>query len=56
MLAVRCDASVLSFCPFVLSTLPSSGAGGMIDAGGVTYAIDSSLTASLFIIDSSCSS
>ena len=56
MLAVRCDAFALSFYPFVLSTLPSGGAGEMIDAGGVIDAIDSSLTSSLSIIDSSCSS
>ena len=55
MLAVRCDAFAMSFCPFVLSILPSGGAGEMTDAGAVIDAVDSSLTASLFIIDSSCS-
>ena len=55
MLAVRCDSFAMSFCPFVLSILPSGGAGEMTDAGAVIDAVDSSLTTSLFIIDSSCS-
>ena len=55
-LAVRCDAFALSLCPFVLSILPSGGAGEMTNAGAVIDAVDYSLTASLFIIDSSYSS
>ena len=47
MLAVRCVAVEFSFCSFVLSILLSGGAGGMTDAG------DSSLTASLFFVNSS---
>ena len=35
MLAVRCATFDLSFCPFVLSILPSGGAIGTIDYGGV---------------------
>ena len=50
MLAVRCDAVEFSFCSFFLSILLSGGAGEMTDAG------DSSLTASLFFVNSSCSS
>ena len=50
MLAVRCAAIKFSFCSFVLSILLSGGAGGRTDAG------DSSLTASLFFVNSSCSS
>ena len=45
-----------SFCSFLLSILLSGGAGGMTDAGGVTDAVDYSLTASLFFGNSSCSS
>ena len=55
MLVVRCAAVEFSFYCFVLSILISGGVGGMTDAGGVTYAVDSSLTASLFFINSSCS-
>ena len=50
MLAVRCVAVEFSFCSFVLSIPLSSGAGGMTNAG------DSSLTASLFFVNSSCNS
>ena len=50
MLAVRCAAVEFSFCSFVLSILLSGGAGGMTDAR------DSSLTASLFFVNSSYSS
>ena len=50
MLAVRCAAVEFSFYSFVLSILFFSGAGGVTDAG------DSSLTASLFFVKSSCSS
>ena len=55
MLAVRCAAFDFSFCPFVLSTLPSGGAGGISGAGGVTEALDSQSDSSLFFINSSCS-
>ena len=55
MLTLRCVAVEFNFCSFVLSILLSGGAGGMIDAGGVTDAVDSSLTASLFFVNSSCS-
>ena len=41
-----------SFCSFVLRILLSGGASGMTDAGGVADAIDSSLTASLFYVNS----
>ena len=50
MLAVRCAAVEFSFYSFILIILLSGGAGGMTDAG------DSSLTASLFFVNSSCSS
>ena len=50
MVAMRCAVVEFSFCSFVLSILLSGGAGGMTDAG------DSSLTASLFFVNSSCSS
>ena len=50
MLEVRCSAVEFSFCSFVLSILLSGGANRMTNAG------DSSLTASLFFVNSSCSS
>ena len=50
MLAVRCAAAEFSFYSFVLSILLSGGVGGMTDAR------DSSLTASLFFVNSSYSS
>ena len=52
MLAVRCAAFDFSFFPFVLSILPSSGTGGISGVGGVTDAVNSSSTASLFFINS----
>ena len=55
MLAVMCAAVVFSFCSLVLSILLSGGASGMTDAGRVTDAVDPSLTASWFFINSSCS-
>ena len=44
-----------SFCSFVLSILFSGGASGMTDAGRVTDAVDPSLTASWFFVNSSYS-
>ena len=44
-----------NFCSFVLSIPFSSGDGGMIDARRVTDAVDHSLTASWFFVNSSCS-
>ena len=44
-----------NFCSLVISILFSGGAGGMTDAGRVTDAIKSSLTASLFFVNSSYS-
>ena len=52
---MRCAAIEFNFCSFVLSILLSGGAGGMTDLGGVTDAADSSLTASLFFVNSSYS-
>ena len=54
MLVVRCAA--VEFSSIVLSILLSGGAGGMTDVGGLTDAVDSSLTASLFSFNSSYSS
>ena len=55
MLAVRCIAVESSFCSWMSSIMLSGGAGGMIDAGRLTDAVDSSSTASWFSINSSCS-
>ena len=58
-LHVCCEVSYsrVEFFFSVLSTLPSGGAGGISDAGGVTDAVNSSSTASLIFINSySCSS
>ena len=52
MLDVRCAAVEFSFCSLVLSILLSSGTGGMTDAGRIIDAVDPSLTASLFFVNS----
>ena len=44
-----------SFCSFVLSILFSGGVGGMTGAGRVADAVDPSLTASWFFVNSSYS-
>ena len=56
MLAVRCDAVEFNFCSWLLSFMLSGGAGGITDAGRVTYAVDPSSTAFWFSINSSYSS
>ena len=56
MLAVRCDAVEFNFCcSCLLSIMLFGGAGGMTDAGRLTDAVDPSLTASWFSVNSSCS-
>ena len=55
MLDVRCATVKFSFCSLVLSILLSNGAGGMTDAGRMIDAVDPSLTASLFFVNSPCS-
>ena len=55
MLAVRCAAVEFNFCSLVLSIMLAGGAGGMTDAGRVTDAVDPSLTASWFFVNSPCS-
>ena len=53
MLVVWFAAVEFSFCSLVLSTQLYGGAGRMIDVGRVTDAVDPSLTASLFFVNSS---
>ena len=55
MLAVRCAVFDFSFCPFVLSILPSDGAIGTIDSGGVIEIFNFSSAALLPLVTSSCS-
>ena len=55
MLAMMCAAIEFSFCSLVLNILLSGGASGMTDAGRVIDAVDPSLTASWFFINSSYS-
>ena len=55
MLAMRCVAVEFNFYSWLLSIMLSGGAGGMTDAGRVTDAIDPSLTASWFFVNSPCS-
>ena len=55
MPVVRCAAVAFMLNSFVLSILSSSGARGISGAGGVTDVVNSSSTASLFFINSSCS-
>ena len=52
MLVVRCAAVEFNFCSLVLSITLSGGAGGMTEAGRVTDAVDPSLTASWFFVNS----
>ena len=55
MLAMRCAAVEFNFYSWLLSIMLYGGAGGMTDAGRVTDAIDPSLTASWFFVNSPCS-
>ena len=55
MLTVRCAAFDFSFCPFVLSILPYSGAIGTIDSGGVIEIFNFSSAALMPLVTSSYS-
>ena len=55
MLVVRCAAFDFSFFPFVLSILPSGGATGTIDYGGVIEIFNFSSAVLLPLVTSSCS-
>ena len=55
MPAVRCTAVKSNFCSWMSRIRLSSGAGGMLDAGRLTDAMDPSSTASWFSINSFCS-
>ena len=55
MLVVRCAAYDFRFFPFVLSILPSGGAIGTIDSGGVIEIFNFSSAALMPLITSSCS-
>ena len=55
MLAVRCAAFDFSFCPFVLSILPSNGAIGIIDSRGLIKIFNFSSAALMPLVTSSYS-
>ena len=55
MLAVRCTVVESNFCSWMPNIMLSSGAGGMLDARRLTYAMDPLSTASWFSINSFCS-
>ena len=55
LLAVWFAAVEFSFCSLVLNILHSGGVCGMTDPGRMTDAVDPSLTASWFFVNSPCS-